>query len=176
MPAPAFASGSSTSESAAARLETRLQHAQAILRLAEAEGADGITCDQAELALGYTHQSCSARVHELGEQCGALRRAGVRRQTRSRRMAEVYVLADGLTAETAMDRYKEWCSASRGATTGRRSRQERAVIAAAKAYAVAYKASTEERNKAATSATDSAVEAMNARTNLLDLAIALEAE
>lgn len=128
MPGPAFASGSATSESAAARLETRLKHAQGILRMVEAEGANGITCDQA------THQSCSARVHELGEQCGALRRAGVRRQTRSRRMAEVYVLADGLTAETALERYTAWCAASRGSTTARRSHRERAVIKAAREY------------------------------------------
>lgn len=32
MPGPAFASGSATSESAAARLETRLKHAHGILR------------------------------------------------------------------------------------------------------------------------------------------------
>lgn len=138
MPSPAFASGSATSESAAARLETRLKHAQGILAMAEAEGAGGITCDQAEEALGYTHQSCSARVHELGEQCGALRRAGVRRQTRSRRMAEVYVLADGLTAESALERYTAWCAASRGATTARRSHRERAVIKAAREYARLY--------------------------------------
>lgn len=99
-------------------------------------GIQSLTC--IEEALGYTHQSCSARVHELGEQCGALRRAGVRRQTRSRRMAEVYVLADGLTAESALERYTAWCAASRGATTARRSHRERAVIKAAREYARLY--------------------------------------
>lgn len=51
--------------------------------------SEGMTCDEAEVALGLTHQTCSARFNEL---VGAKAIFDVgRRKTRSGRMAKVYV-------------------------------------------------------------------------------------
>lgn len=51
--------------------------------------SEGMTCDEAEVALGLTHQTCSARFNELVDLC-AIFDVG-RRKTRSGRMAKVYV-------------------------------------------------------------------------------------
>ncbi len=51
----------------------------------------GSTCDEAEEALSLTHQTCSARFHDLEEQ-GRLIRTTVSRRTRSGRKASVYVI------------------------------------------------------------------------------------
>ena len=51
----------------------------------------GATCDELEVATGLTHQTCSARVHEL-MRLGAIVEGG-RRKTRSGRAAIVWVVA-----------------------------------------------------------------------------------
>jgi hypothetical protein len=55
-------------------------------------GYDGATSDEAEVALGLTHQACSARFTELKRDV-QITSAG-RRRTRSGRMAGVYVDAE----------------------------------------------------------------------------------
>ncbi len=52
--------------------------------------ADGFTCDEAEVALGLTHQACSARFTELKKDL-AIVPTGLRRPTRTGRYAKVYV-------------------------------------------------------------------------------------
>jgi predicted ArsR family transcriptional regulator len=56
----------------------------------------GMTCDQIELHLGLRHQTASARVREL-VLMGKLRDAGIRRPTRSGRMAAVWCLKETST-------------------------------------------------------------------------------
>ena len=51
----------------------------------------GSTCDEAEEALGLTHQTCSARFHDLSKG-GRLTDTGRKRDTRSGRPAAVYVI------------------------------------------------------------------------------------
>jgi predicted transcriptional regulator len=60
-----------------------------LIRLA---GWDGKTTDELEAALGLSHQSVSARVHELMK-AGLIERRGARRRTRQGRMAFIFVLA-----------------------------------------------------------------------------------
>ncbi len=50
----------------------------------------GSTCDEAEEALDMTHQTCSARFHDLAKE-GRLTDSGRKRVTRSGRPAIVYV-------------------------------------------------------------------------------------
>jgi hypothetical protein len=59
-------------------------------------GWDGATCDECEVATGGTHQSISARVHELVAM-KRIERRGARRKTRAGRMAFIYVM-HGLVA------------------------------------------------------------------------------
>jgi response regulator of citrate/malate metabolism len=58
--------------------------------------ADGATCDEVELRLGISHQTCSARITELkrDEQIGWIK--GDRRATRTGRSAQVYRKGEGL--------------------------------------------------------------------------------
>jgi len=133
MPGPFYAEGSATSREAGSKLETRMEHAFSILKLAETRGTAGLTSDEAELALGLPHQSCSARIHELGEQCGALKRSGEKRKTRSKRFAEVYVLPRGRTAQEAMAAYSAWCVGAKLARRGIK-KWERALKQAAIAF------------------------------------------
>lgn len=50
---------------------------------------DGMTCDEVEALLGMSHQTASARVHELGKM-GQIVDSGKRRPTRSGRFATVW--------------------------------------------------------------------------------------
>jgi predicted transcriptional regulator len=63
----------------------------------------GITCDEVEHALGYRHQTASARIKELVDS-GALRERGDTRTTRSGRMARVLVHRDYATKEESCQR------------------------------------------------------------------------
>jgi hypothetical protein len=128
MPDPFFAAGSTTSEAAAAQLQTRASDAIRILRLAEARGEDGITCDDVKATLGLDHSNASARVHELGEQSGALERAGFRRRTRTNRTAEVYKLPANMNALEAWQRHAAWCATPGNTRTARRRPADRAVL------------------------------------------------
>lgn len=55
-------------------------------------GWEGKTCDELEVELGLTHQSCSARVHELEKKLKLIERRGITRKTRAGRQAGVFVL------------------------------------------------------------------------------------
>jgi|TARA_R110002110_G_scaffold179936_9_gene385684 predicted ArsR family transcriptional regulator len=72
-----------------------------ILRKLEREASTGATCDEMETELGLSHQTASARCHDL-LRFGAIERSGLRRATRSGRSAHVYVLTtvgwDNVTA------------------------------------------------------------------------------
>lgn len=63
-----------------------------IVRLAKRRGSDGLTCDEAEVLLALSHQTCSARFSEL-KRDGVLIATNTRRLTRSRSPARVMVLA-----------------------------------------------------------------------------------
>lgn len=62
-----------------------------VYKMIEETGKWGATCDEAELALNLTHQSCSARFTELAK-VGAIIIDG-KRPTRSGRNARVYIAA-----------------------------------------------------------------------------------
>lgn len=51
----------------------------------------GSTCDEAEMVLDMSHQTCSARIHELARE-GAIVPSGFR-ETRTGRKAVVYISA-----------------------------------------------------------------------------------
>jgi len=51
---------------------------------------EGSTCDEAEAAFGWRHQTVSARFWEL-ERSGLIKKSEARRATRSGRAARVYV-------------------------------------------------------------------------------------
>lgn len=53
-------------------------------------GVSGLTCDEAEVSLGLSHQTCSARFRELSK-AGVVKDSGTRRPTRSGRKAVVYL-------------------------------------------------------------------------------------
>lgn len=63
-------------------------------------GWEGKTCDEIEAELGATHQSCSARVHELEnwKPKPLIERRGTKRKTRAGRAAYVFVLAGSKAA------------------------------------------------------------------------------
>lgn len=52
----------------------------------------GATCDECEIALGLSHQSCSARCNELWHKLESIVDSGQRRRTRGNRTAKVFVL------------------------------------------------------------------------------------
>jgi hypothetical protein len=58
----------------------------------------GATCDEVEVALGMRHQTASARFTEL-KAAGHIFKDGRRRETRSGRTADVYVVREYLTLE-----------------------------------------------------------------------------
>lgn len=77
--------------------DTSIEAAQSVIahrggdlhRIAEylqAQGLPGATCDEVELALGMTHQTASARVHDL-MRMDVIQDVGRRRPTRSGRQA-----------------------------------------------------------------------------------------
>ncbi len=71
-----------------------------VLRVVRDAGPDGYTCDEVEQALGRTHQTVSARVHELFRM-GAIVDTGRRRPTRSQRLATVWCVAEHATGGAA---------------------------------------------------------------------------
>jgi hypothetical protein len=66
-----------------------------ILEMAAIEGDGGITCDEVELKLGFSHQTASARMSEM-KRDGVLVPTERLRATRSGRNARVLVLARGV--------------------------------------------------------------------------------
>lgn len=81
---------SQTSRDAAAAIEPHLSRLkQLIFEYVKSCGPAGATCDDAEVALGLAHQTCSARFREL-KQVQLIVQAG-RRPTRSGRAADVWV-------------------------------------------------------------------------------------
>lgn len=60
-----------------------------VLDAIRAAGRDGLTSDEVEVRLGMSHQTCSARFHELAK-LGEIEKAHVKRRTRSRRWAEAW--------------------------------------------------------------------------------------
>jgi hypothetical protein len=64
----------------------------AICRLARHRGSIGLVCDEAERALGLSHQSCSARFTEL-KRDGLLIPTDRFRKTRSGRNARVFIVS-----------------------------------------------------------------------------------
>ena len=81
-----------TSETSKAAAESIAEAAPAIRkRIHEriAESLNGMTCDEVEAAMGLSHQTASARVHEL-RKLGMLLDVGEKRPTRSGRNATVW--------------------------------------------------------------------------------------
>jgi hypothetical protein len=62
---------------------------EVVLNAIRDAGADGLSSDEAEVVLAMTHQTVSARVHELAR-AGAIVDTGERRRTRSKRLATVW--------------------------------------------------------------------------------------
>lgn len=93
-----FVKGSDTSEQAAQhvakRVETlRLRVFRAIQLCSganEPEAKLGMTCDEVEHALEMSHQTASARIHDLAKQ-ERIFDSGLRRKTRSGRNAVVWI-------------------------------------------------------------------------------------
>jgi hypothetical protein len=90
---PGFVRGSDTSEAAAKSLSPRAISAlcQRIVRYVAAH-FNGVTSEDVQMALGLTHQNCSARTTELVFK-GVLYDTGERRRTSSGRMARVLKVA-----------------------------------------------------------------------------------
>lgn len=87
--------GSTTSREAAESVRGSLGRVQTRVHdYVTSRGDEGSTCDEAELALGIKHQTCSARFREL-ERRGLLAKNGEKRPTQRGRPAAVYVLGDG---------------------------------------------------------------------------------
>ncbi len=62
---------------------------EVVLNAIRDAGAEGLSSDEAEVVLTMTHQTVSARVHELAR-AGAIVDTGKRRRTRSKRLATVW--------------------------------------------------------------------------------------
>lgn len=89
-PEPPAARRSDTSVAAAKSVRTCTAKLRAKVRDAiAAKGDHGATCDEIEVATGLSHQTASARVHELAK-LGGIEDSGRRRPTRSGRKAAVY--------------------------------------------------------------------------------------
>lgn len=79
-----------TSREAAASIQHDLGRLQAmVMRYVRQCGERGCTCDEAEVALNLTHQTCSARFHDLHHK-DVIVDHGIRRKTRSGRKAIVW--------------------------------------------------------------------------------------
>ena len=86
-----YVAGSDTSRDAAASVAPHLTRLEAVVyEHIVRQGADGSTCDEAEVATDLAHQTCSARVRGLVQK-GLIIDSGDRRPTRSGRGARVYV-------------------------------------------------------------------------------------
>jgi hypothetical protein len=80
-----------TSRDAASAIQGFVNPLQAkVLHWVRSQGVNGSTCDEAEVALNMRHQTCSARIRELALKERILD-SGIRRRTRSKRKAIVYV-------------------------------------------------------------------------------------
>lgn len=86
-----YARGSDTSKAAAESIEPASGTLRArVLGTIKSMREYGMTCDEVEQTTHLTHQTASARVHEL-HKLGAIRDSGRRRNTRSGRKATVWV-------------------------------------------------------------------------------------
>lgn len=80
-------------------IESRLSDLQLkVYDLIKLAGWEGKTCDEIEDLLGATHQSISARVHELEKKLKLIERRGITRKTRAGRQAGVFVLTGSRAA------------------------------------------------------------------------------
>lgn len=85
-----------TSIAAARSMKPRKDHDEGRILAHLRTCVAGTTCDEAEVALGLSHQTCSARINGLAAPHRArLVAAGYTRLTRSGRPAAVYVLGKG---------------------------------------------------------------------------------
>lgn len=83
-----------TSRDAAASIQGVLNSMQSkVLGWIRSRGDDGATCDEVEAALEMKHQTASARIRELVLK-DRICDSGMRRKTRSKRKAIVYVLPE----------------------------------------------------------------------------------
>jgi len=88
-----YAKGSDTSREAAESMKPVAGDLrERVYRRIKESDTDGITCDALEVALGLSHQTCSARVNEL-RNAGRIVDSGLRKRTRSGRKAVVYTVA-----------------------------------------------------------------------------------
>jgi hypothetical protein len=79
-----------------ADIETLLSDLQLkVYNLIRTAGWEGVTVDEAEVALDKTHQSVSARMHELAnwKPKPLIEARAARRKTRAGRPAAIYILA-----------------------------------------------------------------------------------
>lgn len=90
---PPYARGSDTSLAAAVSVATDTSRLRRlVLQHIAAQGDEGATCCECEIALRLSHQTCSARVNEL-KRDGRILDSGKRRPTVSGRKATVWVAA-----------------------------------------------------------------------------------
>ncbi len=78
----------------AAKKSTAWIDRQRILEYVRTQGINGATCDQTEVALGMSHQTCSARFSEMGSMknpAQSLFPSGELRPTRTGHRAVVFV-------------------------------------------------------------------------------------
>ncbi len=66
----------------------------AILSFIRMKGLHGASCDEAEVALGLPHQTCSARFKDLKDE-GQIETLGEVRRTRTGSRAIVYIVSKG---------------------------------------------------------------------------------
>lgn len=86
-----FVATSPTSIEAAESIAPNLEPLEAkVAAYVRSQGRDGATCDQAEIATGLKHQTCSARFNALRDR-GVLVQTERTRLTSSGRKAAVYV-------------------------------------------------------------------------------------
>jgi hypothetical protein len=87
-----FSDGDTSKQAAEQMREPARSIRAKVLLYIESCGDMGSTCDEAEQVLGLTHQTCSARFHELkSNRFNLIRDSGKRRKTRGGRNAVVYV-------------------------------------------------------------------------------------
>lgn len=90
-PLPPFVADSDTSLEAAESMRSAAPAIrEVVFEQIRRNGRGGATCDELEVALGLAHQNCSARVNEL-MRSRRIVDSGLRRKTRSRRNAVVWV-------------------------------------------------------------------------------------
>lgn len=88
-----------TSSDAANAIRPSASHLEDVV-VAHIAQQDDATCDELEVLLGLSHQTCSARVREAVLH-DRIYDTGRRRRTRSGRMARVYTVYRGVTAQPA---------------------------------------------------------------------------